>query len=61
MVQFLVLQLEVAQLSMVSSHSASKRCVLADVWVSPLPDMDRQIHCRTHLGHVLNPGDVVWG
>ena len=61
MKQFLVLQLEVVQLPGVASPNISKKCVLADVWISPLPEMDRQIHCRTHLGHILNPGDTVWG
>lgn len=58
--EFLVLQLEVVTGALLG-HNTSNRCVLADVWVSPLAEMDRQIHCRTHLGHILNPGDTVWG
>ena len=22
---------------------------------------DKQIHCRSHLGHLLHTGDTVWG
>jgi len=36
----------------------------ADVWVvkeSELGSCDQQVHCRTHLGHLLCPGDVVLG
>ena len=36
----------------------------ADVWVvkeSELGSSGQQIHCRTHLGHLLCPGDVVLG
>ena len=22
---------------------------------------DRHLHCRTHLGHLLKPGDTAWG
>ena len=61
MTKFLVLQLEDAEGTSLSAHGASRKCVLADVWVSPLPEMDRQIHCRTHLGHLLSTGDTVWG
>lgn len=38
--------------------------VLADVWVvksSELGSNEQQYHCRTHLGHLLNPGDSVLG
>ena len=61
--EFLVLQLEVVPgtTTATPSNNVSRRCVLAEVWVSPLDEMDRQIHCRTHLGHILNPGDIVWG
>lgn len=37
---------------------------LADVWLvksSELGDTDTEIHCRTHLGNLLNPGDTVLG
>jgi len=50
----------------------SKRCLMcdllqhspADVWVvkeRELGSDDHQVHCRTHLGHLLTPGDVVLG
>ena len=38
--------------------------VLADAWVvksSELGINDDTIHCRTHLGHLLQPGDTVMG
>lgn len=38
--------------------------VPADVWVakeSELGNSDQQVHCRTHLGHLLSAGDVVLG
>ena len=37
---------------------------LADVWVvkeREIGNADQQVHCRTHLGHLLTPGDVVLG
>lgn len=42
----------------------STRHVLADVWVvraSELGINENTIHARTHLGHVLKPGDSVLG
>jgi len=42
----------------------SKRHVLADCWVvktSELGMTEDNIHCRTHLGHLLQPGDTVLG
>jgi len=42
----------------------SHRHVLADVWLvraSELGMNDNTIHARTHLGHVLKPGDSVLG
>jgi nonsense-mediated mRNA decay protein 3 len=42
----------------------SLKHVLADVWVvkeSELGNTEQQIHCRTHLGHLLSPGDIVLG
>jgi len=44
--------------------SLSKRHVLADCWVvksSELGMNDDTVHCRTHLGHLLSPGDTVMG
>jgi hypothetical protein len=37
---------------------------LADVWVvkeSELGSSENHVHCRTHLGHLLAPGDIVLG
>jgi nonsense-mediated mRNA decay protein 3 len=47
-----------------SSANHSDKCVLSDVWVVPVSELgtsDRQIHCRSHLGHLLHDGDCVWG
>ncbi|CAH1994982.1 unnamed protein product [Acanthoscelides obtectus] len=44
--------------------AVSNRHVLADVWVvraSELGINDNPIHTRTHLGHILKPGDSVMG
>lgn len=37
---------------------------MSDVWVVPIEDLGReekQVHCRTHLGHLLKVGDVALG
>lgn len=35
---------------------------LCDVWVAPIHEVGVvEILCRTHLGHLLSPGDQVWG
>jgi len=36
----------------------------ADVWVvkeTEFGNSDQHVHCRTHLGRLLTPGDVVLG
>lgn len=38
--------------------------VLSDAWVVPLNELgqdDKQLHCRTHLGHILKTGDTAFG
>jgi hypothetical protein len=59
-VQFLVLQCDVVS-TLPVAHNISGKYVLSEVWVCPLNEMDRHVYTRTHLGHFLNPGDVVWG
>jgi len=51
-----------------SMGNLSQRHVLADAWVVRSSELglsadgaDDMIHCRTHLGHLLGPGDVVMG
>lgn len=68
LVQYMVMQVEFIQdkdRSHVAGHGTqSQRHVLADVWVvkaSELGFNDRQYHCRSHLGHLLNYGDTVLG
>lgn len=42
----------------------SNKHVLSDIWVvraSELGVNDNTIHTRTHLGHILKPGDSVLG
>ncbi|XP_053315523.1 60S ribosomal export protein NMD3 [Spea bombifrons] len=41
----------------------SNKHTLADVWVQKTSEMNtsQQYHTRTHLGHLLNPGDLVMG
>nr|XP_022333398.1 60S ribosomal export protein NMD3-like [Crassostrea virginica] len=37
---------------------------MADLWVSKVTEsglIDHQYFCRTHLGHLLSPGDTVYG
>lgn len=44
--------------------SISTRHVTADIWLvkaSELGINDNTIHTRTHLGHILKPGDSVLG
>ena len=41
---------------------ALMQCVLADAWVVPVSLLGKaEIHCRTHLGHLLRTGDTAWG
>ncbi len=36
--------------------------ILCDVWVAPIHEVGVvDILCRTHLGHLLSAGDLVWG
>ena len=40
------------------------QAVLSDAWVVPLNELgqdDKQLHCRTHLGHILKNGDTAFG
>ncbi|XP_054103306.1 60S ribosomal export protein NMD3 isoform X3 [Callithrix jacchus] len=41
----------------------SKKHTLGEVWVQKTSELntDKQYFCRTHLGHLLNPGDLVLG
>ena len=44
--------------------SSSEKFLLADVWVAKVKEVgisDQQIHTKTHLGHLLNPGDTALG
>jgi len=52
----------------VSMGNLSQRHILADAWVVRSSELgvasdggDDMIHCKTHLGHLLRPGDVVLG
>lgn len=42
----------------------SNKHVVSDAWVVKASDLginDNTIHTRTHLGHILKPGDSVLG
>jgi nonsense-mediated mRNA decay protein 3 len=50
-----------------SIGNLSQRHILSEAWVVRSSELgisgdgDDMIHCRTHLGHLLNPGDLVMG
>lgn len=48
----------------IMDHCSYFQHVLADLWVSKVTEnglSDHQYFCRTHLGHLLSPGDTVYG
>ena len=48
----------------VCGGGAKERFQLMDLWVTRSKDVgvvDQQTHVRTHLGHLLNPGDTAMG
>ncbi|RWS10009.1 60S ribosomal export protein NMD3-like protein [Dinothrombium tinctorium] len=61
--EFIVMNIELAGESETPHvYPRSEKHVLADVWLvksSELGVNDKQIHTRTHLGHILNVGDTV--
>lgn len=64
--EFYVLQIEPLDPTAVngSCTNLSQKLVLADAWVVPLSELgqgDKQLHCRTHLGHILRAGDTAMG
>nr|XP_002735759.1 PREDICTED: 60S ribosomal export protein NMD3-like [Saccoglossus kowalevskii] len=66
--EYIVLQIEpIAMKDMrhqKGQGAKSYKHILADVWVARSQDLginDAQFHTRTHLGHLLNPGDTVLG
>ena len=62
LIEFYVLHIEKA--TPPECHGVNDKCVLCDVWVVPVNELgvsDKQIHCRSHLGHLLHTGDTVWG
>ncbi len=47
-----------------AADGAKERFQLMDLWVTRSKDVgivDQQMHVRTHLGHLLNPGDTAMG
>lgn len=68
MIEYIVMDIEILQQSEKKSFPGqgpvSSRHVLADVWVvkaSELGINDNTTHIRSHLGHLLKPGDSVLG
>jgi len=64
--EYLVMQVDFVPQSEIHRNSStgavSNKHVLADVWVCRANDMSAdQIHCKSHLGHLLQPGDTVLG
>ena len=60
--EFFVLQIE--PLFAKYGGSTKEKFQLADVWVVKSNEVgvsNTQIHTRTHLGHLLNPGDTALG
>ena len=61
---FTVMDVEVCPDGTRAGAKCSEKHVLADAWVvrtSELGVNDGYTHCRTHLGHLLSPGDQVLG
>ncbi|XP_067937287.1 60S ribosomal export protein NMD3-like [Watersipora subatra] len=64
--EYLVMQVDIIAADTIHHNSSvgaiSSKHVLADVWVCRSSDMSAdQIHCRSHLGHLLQPGDTALG
>ncbi|XP_064597134.1 60S ribosomal export protein NMD3-like [Liolophura sinensis] len=65
MTEYMVMQVDpVPEKEKPHRAHASTKHVLADLWVARMSDLgsnDQQYYCRTHLGHLLNAGDIVLG
>ncbi|CAB1347807.1 unnamed protein product [Coregonus sp. 'balchen'] len=63
--EFIVMDTEVIRNQKLGAGAGirSNKHTLAEVWVQKTSEMDtaQQYHCRTHLGHLLNIGDMVQG
>ncbi|XP_077990802.1 60S ribosomal export protein NMD3-like [Glandiceps talaboti] len=66
--EYIVLEIEPIHAKDIPHHKGegakSTKHMLADVWVARSQDLgmnDAQYHCRSHLGHILKPGDSVLG
>ncbi|XP_028650299.1 60S ribosomal export protein NMD3 [Erpetoichthys calabaricus] len=63
--EFIVMDIEIIrdQKQGAGAGIRSNRHTLAEVWVKKTSEMNTslQYHCRTHLGHLLNHGDLVLG
>ncbi|ELW47238.1 60S ribosomal export protein NMD3 [Tupaia chinensis] len=63
--EFIVMECSIVQNLKRSAGAGmiSKKHTLGEVWVQKTSEMstDKQYFCRTHLGHLLNPGDLVLG
>ena len=63
-VEFIVIDVEPIIDNNLSKHcTLSKKHILCDVWVERSSEIGtgRTVHTRSHLGHILNPGDTVLG
>uniref|UniRef100_A0A7N4NW00 60S ribosomal export protein NMD3 n=1 Tax=Sarcophilus harrisii TaxID=9305 RepID=A0A7N4NW00_SARHA len=63
--EFIVMECSLVhnQKAVAGAGMRSNKHMLAEVWVQKTSEMntDNQYFCRTHLGHLLNPGDLVLG
>ncbi|XP_069069335.1 60S ribosomal export protein NMD3 [Pleurodeles waltl] len=65
MEEFIVMDIDIVRdrKQVAGAGMKSNKHTLAEVWVQKTSEMNtsQQYHCRTHLGHLLNPGDLVLG
>ncbi|XP_068939618.1 60S ribosomal export protein NMD3 [Petaurus breviceps papuanus] len=63
--EFIVMECSIVhnQKAVAGAGMRSNKHMLGEVWVQKTSEMntDNQYFCRTHLGHLLNPGDLVLG
>lgn len=65
MEEFIIMEIDIVRdrKQVAGEGMKSNKHTLAEVWVQKTSEMNtsQQYHCRTHLGHLLNPGDLALG
>ncbi|XP_078524222.1 60S ribosomal export protein NMD3 [Lissotriton helveticus] len=65
MEEFIIMDIDIVRdkKQVAGAGMKSNKHTLAEVWVQKTSEMNtsQQYHCRTHLGHLLNPGDLALG